>query len=89
MNKGEDMTEFTSVGTDLSVTVHDELCTVTTHFYAGYVKETCQCALIAKVREGVAAKIEEELEKIMPPVDEVEFAIYNAMTWAAQLIRDM
>ena len=84
------MTEFTSVGADLSAKyVHDELCTVTTQFYAGYVKEVCQCALIAKVREGVAVKIEEELEKIMPPVDEAEFAIHNAMTWVAQLIRDM
>jgi hypothetical protein len=89
MNKGEDMTEFTSVGNDLSVTIHDELCPVTTYSYTGYVKDACQCALIAKVREGVAVKIEEELEKIMPPVDDAEYAVYNAMTWVAQLIRDM
>jgi hypothetical protein len=87
MDKGEDMTEYTSVGAD--VEVHDELCTVTTYFYTGYVKEACNCALIAKVREGVAVKIEEELEKIMPPVDEAEYAVYNAMTWIAQLIREM
>jgi len=70
--------------------IHKELCPVKTHADAGYSPlGSCQCSLITKVREGVAVKIEEELEKIMPPVDEAEYAVYNAMTWIAQLIREM
>ena len=79
------MTEYTSVGAD--VEVHDELCTVTTYFYTGYVKEACDCALITKVREGVAQMIIDALEANMPPISSEEYAIYNAFHWLVEEIR--
>ena len=40
-----------------------------------------------ELREQIAAQIEGEIEMMMPPVDEVEFAIYNAATRCAEIAR--
>ena len=40
-----------------------------------------------EIREEIAQRIEHELDGMMPPVDEVEIAVYTAMTWVIDLIR--
>jgi hypothetical protein len=42
---------------------------------------------LQELRERIATQIENELEQIMPPVDEVEFAIYNTATRCAEIAR--
>ena len=40
-----------------------------------------------EIREEIAQRIEDELERMLPPVDDVEIAVYTAMTWVIDLIR--
>jgi F0F1-type ATP synthase assembly protein I len=40
-----------------------------------------------EIREEIAQRIEDELEGMMPPVDDTEIAVYHAMTWVIDLIR--
>lgn len=40
-----------------------------------------------ELREQIAFQIEDELEQMMPPVDEVEFAIFNTATRCAEIAR--
>jgi hypothetical protein len=40
-----------------------------------------------EIREEIAQRIEDELEGMLPPVDDVEIAVYTAMTWVIDLIR--
>ena len=40
-----------------------------------------------EIREGIAQAIEDQIENMMPPVDEVELAAYHALTWAAGVAR--
>ena len=42
---------------------------------------------LAELREQIATRIEEEMEKDMPPVDEVEFAIHKTAAWCAEVAR--
>lgn len=42
---------------------------------------------LQELREQIAAQIEGEIEQMMPPVDEVEFAIYNTATHCAAVAR--
>jgi len=39
------------------------------------------------LREEIARQIEDQIDGLMPPVDEVEIAVYHALTWAAQVAR--
>ena len=40
-----------------------------------------------ELREEIAQRIEHEIEMMMPPVDDIEFAIYNAMHWVLEVVR--
>jgi len=40
-----------------------------------------------EIREEIAQRIEDELEKILPPVDDTEYAVFNAMEWVLKVIR--
>jgi len=40
-----------------------------------------------EIREEIAQRIEDELEGMLPPVDDVEIAVYTAITWVIDLIR--
>jgi hypothetical protein len=40
-----------------------------------------------EIRESIAERIEHEIEMAMPPVDDTEFAIYNAMHWVLEVVR--
>jgi hypothetical protein len=42
---------------------------------------------LQELREQIATRIEEEIEQMMPPVDEVEFAIYNTAMHCAAVAR--
>lgn len=42
---------------------------------------------LQELREQIASQIEEELEQIIPPVDDVEFAIFNTATHCAAVAR--
>ena len=39
------------------------------------------------LREEIAREIEDQIDGIMPPVDEIEVAVYQALTWAAGIAR--
>lgn len=39
------------------------------------------------LRESIAQDIENQLEIMMPPVDSIEIAVYEALTWAAAVAR--
>lgn len=39
------------------------------------------------IGEVIAKEIEDEVDKMMPPVDEVELASYESLTWAASIAR--
>jgi len=39
------------------------------------------------LREEIARQIEDQIDGLMPPVDEIEIAVYHALTWAAQVAR--
>ncbi len=39
------------------------------------------------LREEIARQIEDQIDGLMPPVDEVEIAVYHALTWAAKIAR--
>jgi F0F1-type ATP synthase assembly protein I len=40
-----------------------------------------------EIREEIAQRIEDELEGMLPPVDDTEIAVYHAMTWVIDFIR--
>lgn len=40
-----------------------------------------------EVREEIAQRIEVELESMLPPVDDTEYAVFNAMEWVIKLVR--
>jgi hypothetical protein len=40
-----------------------------------------------EIREGIAQAIEDQIENMMPPVDEVDIAVYHTLTWAAGVAR--
>lgn len=40
-----------------------------------------------ELRGEIAQLIEYQVENMMPPVDEVELAVYEALTWAAGIAR--
>ena len=42
---------------------------------------------LQELRVRIAEQIENEMENMMPPVDEVEFAIYNTAAWCADIAR--
>jgi hypothetical protein len=39
------------------------------------------------LREEIAQQIEDGIESIFPPMDEVESAVYEALSWAAKVAR--
>lgn len=39
------------------------------------------------LREEIARIIEDQIDLLMPPVDEIEVAVYHALTWAAEVAR--
>lgn len=42
-----------------------------------------------EIREEIVQRIEEEMEKMLPPVDSVELAIYNTASWCASIARGL
>ena len=40
-----------------------------------------------ELREEIAQRIQDELEKMLPPVDDTEYAVFNAMEWVIKLVR--
>lgn len=40
-----------------------------------------------EVREEIAQRIEDELEKNLPPVDDLDYAVFTAMEWVLKVIR--
>ena len=40
-----------------------------------------------EIREEIAQRIEGELEGMLPPVDDTEFAVFTAMEWVIKLVR--
>ena len=40
-----------------------------------------------EIREEIAQRIEDELEGMLPPVDNVEIAVYTAITHVVKMIR--
>ena len=38
-----------------------------------------------EIRQEIALKITNAIEEMMPPVDDVELAIYNALNWATEI----
>jgi hypothetical protein len=40
-----------------------------------------------EIREEIAQRIEDELEGMLPPVDDTEYAVFNAMEWVIKLVR--
>lgn len=42
---------------------------------------------LQELREQIAKRIEDEIEKNMPPIDEVEHAIYETAMWCASVAR--
>jgi hypothetical protein len=42
-----------------------------------------------EIREEIAQRIEGELDGMMPPVDEVEIAVYTAMTYVVDVVRGL
>jgi hypothetical protein len=42
---------------------------------------------LLELRNEIARTIEDEIDKMMPPVDEVEEVLYQALTWAASVAR--
>ena len=40
-----------------------------------------------ELRGEIAQLIEYQIERMMPPVDEVEEAVYHALNWAADVAR--
>ena len=39
------------------------------------------------IEQGIAQAIEDQIENMMPPVDEVDIAVYHTLTWAAGVAR--
>jgi hypothetical protein len=40
-----------------------------------------------ELREEIAQRIQDELEGMLPPVDDTEFAVFTAMEWVIKLVR--
>jgi hypothetical protein len=40
-----------------------------------------------EIREEIAQRIEDELEKNLPPVDDVDYAVFAAMEWVLKVVR--
>lgn len=40
-----------------------------------------------EIRQEIAQRIQDELEKMLPPVDDAEYAVFNAMEWVIKLVR--
>lgn len=40
-----------------------------------------------ELREEIAKIIEDQLESMLPPVDDIDYAIFEALTWAASVAR--
>jgi hypothetical protein len=38
-----------------------------------------------ELRQEIAQKIGEKIDALMPPIDEVELAIYESLSWAAEV----
>lgn len=42
---------------------------------------------LQELREQIATQIEDEIDKSMPPIDDVEHAIYETAMWCAAVAR--
>lgn len=40
-----------------------------------------------EIREQIAQRIESELEEMLPPVDDIEYAIFAAVNHAVKIVR--
>jgi hypothetical protein len=40
-----------------------------------------------EIRESIAERISAAVEAMMPPVDEIEEAVYHSLTWAIEVAR--
>jgi len=40
-----------------------------------------------EIREEIAQRIEDELEAMLPPVDDTEYAVFTAMEWVLKVVR--
>ena len=40
-----------------------------------------------EIREEIAQRIEGELEGMLPPVDDIEYAVFTAMEWVLKVVR--
>jgi hypothetical protein len=40
-----------------------------------------------EIREEIAQRIEDELEGMLPPVDDTEYAVFNAVEWVVKIVR--
>jgi hypothetical protein len=40
-----------------------------------------------EIREEIAQRIEGELEGMLPPVDDTEYAVFTAMEWVLKVVR--
>lgn len=40
-----------------------------------------------ELREEIAQRIQYELEGMLPPIDDTDHAIFNAMEWVIKLVR--
>lgn len=57
--------------------------------YTRNVEKNCDGThkVVKQLREDIAQKIDDQIDMLMPPVDNEEIAIYNALTWAAKVAR--
>jgi hypothetical protein len=42
---------------------------------------------LAELREEIARTIEDKLEGMLPPIDDLDYAVYQALDWAAAVAR--
>ena len=42
---------------------------------------------LSEMRDDIARTIEDQIDMLMPPIDEAEEAVYHALTWAASVAR--
>jgi hypothetical protein len=40
-----------------------------------------------EIREEIAQRIQDELESMLPPVDDTDYAVFNAMEWVLKVVR--
>lgn len=42
---------------------------------------------LAELREEIAKTIEDKIEDMLPPIDDVDYAVHQALDWAAAVAR--